>query len=231
MKSISVTIVEDELLIAESIKIFIQERGHQVADICISYEEAIASLAKTPTDLFLLDIRLYGEKSGIDIASYLSEKSDIPFVFLTSQYDELILKQAISTTPFGYLTKPFRKETLWTTIETAYQLSSKNKIVEKNITVFDGRNNHRINTDNIICIKSDHVYIELIIKNSKSITVRGTLTDLFTELDDSVFLMPHRSFVINKSYITSWDQNNIYLEGLIVPISRSRKKDVLDKLG
>ena len=231
MNSISVTIVEDELLIAESIKIFIEERGHQVKDICISYEEALTSLHKSPPDLFLLDIRLYGEKSGIDIASFLSENSPIPFVFLTSQYDELILKQAISTTPFGYLTKPFRKETLWTTIETAYQLSSKNKIVEKNITVFDGRNNHRINTDNIICIKSDHVYIELIIKNSKSITVRGTLTDLFAELDESVFLMPHRSFIINKNYIKSWDQNNIYLEGLIVPISRSRKKEILEKLG
>ena len=51
MKSISVTIVEDELLIAESIRIYLIERGHQVVDICISYEEAIASLNNNPPDI------------------------------------------------------------------------------------------------------------------------------------------------------------------------------------
>ena len=230
MKSISVTIVEDELLIAESIKIFIQERGHQVTDICISYEEAIQSLVKSPPDLFLLDIRLYGEKSGIDIASYLSEHSDIPFVFLTSQYDELILKEAISTTPFGYLTKPFRKETLWTTLEAAYQLASSKKYIENKISLFDGRNTHRVLTEQIIYIKADHVYIEIFLKDSKTITVRNTLSEIFMELKGSLFLMPHRSYIVNRNYIKSWDQNNIYLEEITIPVSRNRKKEIMDSL-
>ena len=230
MKSISVTIVEEELLIAESIRIFLTERGHTVSDICISYEEALKSLNTSPPDIFLLDIRLYGVRSGIDIASYLAEHSDIPYIFLTSQYDEVVLKQAIATTPYGYLTKPFRKETLWTTIESAYQLSSSKKVAEHKISVFDGRNNHRVNTDNIIYIKADHVYIELFLNNSQNILARNTLSDFYVELDNSVFIMPHRSFIVNKNYINSWDQSNIYLSNITIPISRSRRKEIIERL-
>lgn len=230
MKSISVTIVEDELLIAESIKIHLLERGHRVSWICISYEEAIKSLLSSPPDLFLLDIRLYGERSGIDIAEYLSEHSNIPYVFLTSQYDEVILKQAISTSPFGYLTKPFRKETLWTTIETAYQLAAGRKIKENRVSVFDGQQHHRVSIENIVYIKADHVYIELMMNNSQNIIARNTLSEFFSELNDDRFIMPHRSFVVNKNYIESWDKANIYLKQTTIPISRNRSKEITDKL-
>jgi len=230
MQPIFVTIVEDELLIAESIRIHLMERGHQVVNICISYEEAIQSLAASTPDIFLLDIRLYGERSGIDIAAYLAENTEIPYVFLTSQFDEVILKQAISTTPYGYLTKPYRKETLWTTVEAAYQIANKNKKSQSKIFVFDGKNNHRILPENIIYIKSDHVYVELVLNNSPNIIARNTLTDLYSELDVSLFLMPHRSFIVNKNYINSWDKSNLFLTGIAIPISRSRRKEIIESL-
>lgn len=230
MKSISITIVEDELLIAESIRIYLMERGHTVCKICISYEEAIDSLLQSPPDLFLLDIRLYGERSGIDIAKYLSKNSSIPYVFLTSQFDETILKQAISTSPFGYLTKPFRKETLWTTVESAFQLATVHKSKERRIQVFDGQVHHKILVNDIVYIKADHVYIELILDNSQVIIARSTLSEFFVELNDSRFIMPHRSYVVNKNFIESWDKTNIYLNQISIPISRNRCKEIADLL-
>ena len=230
MKSISVTIVEDELLIAESIRIYLIERGHQVVDICISYEEAIASLNNNPPDIFLLDIRLYGDKSGIDVAHHIAQNTSIPYVFLTSQYDEVILKRAITTSPFGYLTKPFRKETLWTTIEASFHLSEGQKSSEVYLQVFDGQKNHKVSLKEIIYIKSEHVYIEIFLNSGESILIRKTITDFLETLNDDNFLMPHRSFIVNTKYINSWDQNNIYLNTVEIPISRSRKKSVLETL-
>jgi len=230
MKAISVTIVEDELLIVESIKIYLNERGHSVAHICISYDEAIASLTQREPDLFLLDIRLYGPKSGIQVAEYIALHTSIPYIFLTSQYDEVILKQAIATSPYGYLTKPFRKETLWTTIEAAYNLAEGQRKADNVIQLFDGQKNHNIPIKEIVCIKSEHIDIKIFLASGESILIRNTITDILETLNSVDFIMSHRSFIVNTKWITSWDQNNIYIKEMEIPISRSRKKGVFDLL-
>ena len=82
----------------------------------------------------------------------------------------------------------------------------------------------------IIYIKSEHVYIEIFLNSGESILIRKTITDFLETLNDDNFLMPHRSFIVNTKYINSWDQNNIYLNTVEIPISRSRKKSVLETL-
>jgi len=48
MNPIKVLIVEDELIIAESIKLYLSERGHITVGMAISYEQAITLIhAKT----------------------------------------------------------------------------------------------------------------------------------------------------------------------------------------
>ena len=52
------------------------------------YEEAISNIENNEPDLVLLDIRLYGQRSGIDVANYLNQRDKkLPFVFLTSQFE------------------------------------------------------------------------------------------------------------------------------------------------
>ena len=68
----------------------------------ISYEEAFQAYNLRRPDLVLLDIRLYGTKSGIDFAAYLKEQvNGPPFIFLSSQNDQKILEQALETNPYG----------------------------------------------------------------------------------------------------------------------------------
>jgi CheY-like chemotaxis protein len=69
--------------------------------MCISYEEAVYSAEHNPPDLFIIDIRLYGEKSGIDLTSYLAEHSIIPYIFLTSQYDSEIVEKPLPPHPLA----------------------------------------------------------------------------------------------------------------------------------
>jgi len=89
MTSINVLIVEDELLIAETIKLYLQERDHKVVGIAISYDEATALIESERPDIALIDIRLYGEKSGIDVANFIKKTGrPVPFVIVSSQYDQ-----------------------------------------------------------------------------------------------------------------------------------------------
>lgn len=65
MKSFNVLVVEDEILIAETIKIYLEERGHQVINIAISFDEALQAYHLRRPDMVLLDIRLYGQNQGL----------------------------------------------------------------------------------------------------------------------------------------------------------------------
>ena len=169
MTPTKVLIVEDELLIAETIRLYLNERGHSVTNIAISFDEAIEFYEEEKPDVILLDVRLYGEKSGIDFANYLAQKkSKVPFVFLTSQFDKRIVESAMTTNPNGYLTKPIQKESLWTTIELAYNQAISIE-TETKLQINDGTKTHVLNSDEILYITSDHVYVKVFLKDQNQI--------------------------------------------------------------
>lgn len=61
-------------------------------------------------------------------------------------------------------------------------------------------------------------------KNDGSETViHGSLKDLETQLPQAAFVRPHRSYIVNMSYITEITRFDIYIaDGGIIPISKAR---------
>ena len=229
MNCINVLIVEDEILIAETIRIYLEERGHFVTDIAISYEEAQSSLQNKRPDLVLLDIRLYGSQSGIDFAKFLIENfNEIPFVYLTSQFDRRILENALETNPNGYLTKPIQKESLWTTVELAYykfsMIQGGNK--KKKIHLNDGHNSFVVDEDDIVYISSEHVYINVFVEDHPPIMIRQSLSNFAKKLNPQKFVQCHRGYVVNIAKLTSWNEKILRINDVEIPVSRSKKADV-----
>lgn len=232
MKRLKVLIVEDEVLIAETIRLYLEEIEHSVTSICISYDEAIESYHINRPDIVLLDIRLYGDKSGIDLAQYLNAAQDKPpYIFLTSQYDKRILDAAIQTLPYGYITKPFVKETLMATIETAYTLYESKTITEEKIEIYDGKLTHLLYVKDILYLQSDHVYIKFILQNGQTILSRMSFQDCFEKLGQTIFFQCHRSYIINLNGVRRWNKEELTLQNNdVIPISRSRKEELILKL-
>jgi len=229
--SFKVLIVEDELLIARSLERYLLQKGYQVVGIAISYEEATALYQTTRPDLSLLDIRLNGTKTGIDVAHFINQEThSTPFLYLTSQIDRNNLAAAKATFPTGYLTKPVQKESLYATIEVAMFKYFSNKKETANITVFDGTTNHNILLKDILFLQSEHIYVQIHLKNNQTIVPRISLKDLLAKLPENQFIQTHRSFAINLQNVSSWDNEHIYLQEKTVPVSRSRKKAVLSYL-
>jgi len=113
MKNYKILIVEDEVIIADTIKRYLTQNGHQVVGNAISYQEAESIYIEKKPDLVLLDIRLSGTKTGIDVAYFIQQQTDPkPFIFLSSQLDSRSLNSAKETFPAGYLSKPIQKNTL-----------------------------------------------------------------------------------------------------------------------
>lgn len=117
--SAAVLIVEDEVLVARDIAQSLAELGFGVAGSVRSGEDALVLAARSPPSLILLDIKLAGALTGIDVAERVRAELQVPFVFLTSHSDDATLDRAKATRPHGYLLKPFNTRDLKSTIEIA----------------------------------------------------------------------------------------------------------------
>lgn len=222
-----ILIVEDEIIIAESIKRYLNSNDiYHVVGIAISYEEAVQLYIETHPDIVLVDVRLYGEKSGIDLARYIqSTKSPCPHIYLTSQLDKITIDSAKTTFPSGYITKPIRKEELHANIEIA--LFTNNSKKAENIEINDGSNNYIINIDKVLYIKSSHIYIHIVPQDDSTIIVRKSLKEIMQKLPNKKWIHPHRSYLVNLDHITMWDNHVIKINNHEIPISRNQRNNTL----
>ncbi len=119
MNATRVMVVEDDVLIAEDIRISLEDMGYRVCAAVTSGEEAMEQAAKQGPAVILMDIVLRGEMDGVEAAERIGREHHIPVVFLTSFADEETLDRARAAGPFGYLVKPFEDRELRATLEMA----------------------------------------------------------------------------------------------------------------
>ena len=119
MKKLRILIVEDELLFAKLVKIYLRDLGHEVAAAVTTGEEAVQMAAQINPDLVLMDIVLGGEMDGIESAGLIYSRFNIPFIYLTSHGDRETRERAELTRPLGYLIKPIKKQELASALDKA----------------------------------------------------------------------------------------------------------------
>ncbi|MCK9150957.1 histidine kinase dimerization/phosphoacceptor domain -containing protein [Methanobacterium alcaliphilum] len=119
MANEKILIVEDEELVAQDIKVILEDLGYEVPAITPSAEEALEKIEESCPDSVLMDIMLEGEMDGIEAAQKISERYDIPVVYLTAYSNQEILQRAKKTEPYGYILKPFQERDLQINIEMA----------------------------------------------------------------------------------------------------------------
>lgn len=131
MTQAQILIVEDTASVAEQIQVLLESLGYTVPAVVASGEEAIEKAAATRPDLILMDIELQGNIDGIEAAQQITDRFDIPIIYVTAYGDEETLQRARITEPFGYLIKPFKARELHTTIEIAlYRHAMAKKLYE-----------------------------------------------------------------------------------------------------
>ena len=119
MKQARVLIVEDEFITAMDLQIHLENLGYEICGKVNTAEEALEALQEAPCDVILMDIMLKGEMTGIEAAAKIRSKYRTPVIYLTANTDPMILAQAKTAEPFGFLIKPFHKKELHANIEMA----------------------------------------------------------------------------------------------------------------
>ena len=227
-----ILIVEDEILIADTIRGYLEDKDYEVVGIAISYDEAIDLIEKEVPDLVLLDIRINGEKTGIAVGKYLNERTiKIPHIYLSSQTDSTHLEKAKSTGPEAFLTKPIQKVSMYMTMEVVLH---NRKILNENhdgiITLKDFENHKNISFNEILFISAEHVYLRIHLKDKKSLVIRNSIKWILDQLPESIFIQVHRSYIVNLQHVREWNSNELIIDEKIIPISRTRRKFVTQQL-
>jgi len=118
-----VMIVEDEVLIAEALRLRLERMGYTVVGVVASGEEALNLVANTTPDLVLMDIRLAGSMDGITAGEHIHSRFRLPVVYLTANSDPETIERVIRSQPYGYISKPIDDATLRSTLSIAFQKS------------------------------------------------------------------------------------------------------------
>ncbi|HEV2044905.1 MAG TPA: response regulator [Sphingomicrobium sp.] len=101
-----VLIIEDEPLTAFDNEVILRDCGLEVVATHDDYEEALAALDREQVDLILSDVRLRGDRTGIDLA-HEAKKRGIPLLFITGYPPDNAHELAI-----GCLLKPYNDRTM-----------------------------------------------------------------------------------------------------------------------
>ena len=101
-----ILIVEDEFIIAEDLKLTLQNFGHEVVSIVSSGEKAIDYADKLTPDIIFMDILLDGEVNGIDAAIKIREKHNVPIVFCSAYIDKVTQRETSQVKPGIFISKP-----------------------------------------------------------------------------------------------------------------------------
>ncbi len=115
----TILIVEDELIVAENISQILQDADYKVCGMASSAAEALEYIHASKPDLLICDIRIKGEKTGIELIREISQTANIRVIYLTAFADMATLKLAADTQPLAYIVKPFTEKQLLTAVAMA----------------------------------------------------------------------------------------------------------------
>lgn len=233
-------ILDDEVVICETLNKYLLELGYEVPDYAMTYDEGVKLIEDESPDLMLLDINIGGEKTGIDLATIIRKYHDIPLVFVSSYSDQATIESAKTIQPNGYLVKPFSKEDLFVAIEVALSnfMSKQSNTSTEERTVKPLSDALFIKQDSLFVkvkfndikfIRSEGVYVE-IMTDSKKYLIRETMKNILDSLPAELFFQIHRSYIVHLQRIDAVNSEFVIIEKEPLPISRSLKDELMNRL-
>lgn len=223
MNKVKIGVVENEMVIADTICLILRKLGYEVLTPAPSYNKALQMIEQGKPDLVLLDINLGGPKDGIDVAQYVRENYTMPVIFLTANSDMATVQRAKQVKPNAYLVKPFTKEDLYSAIEIAIaNFSDAEKDAKREfILVKDGYDFIKVNIKDILYLNSDHNYVTFHLQNGKKLMMRSTMQEMVDRLPQNSFVRLNRSFIINASFVTKVESEKAFIDDLEFPITKA----------
>ena len=153
-----ILIVEDEYIVALDIQNSLERNGFSVAGRADRGERAVQKAGELRPDLILMDIGLRGEIDGIEAATQIRTRFDLPVIFLTAFGNPTVIERARLAEPFAYILKPFEERELISNIQMALYKHRMEKRLRESENKF--RNVIEHSSDGIVLVDAQGKLIE-----------------------------------------------------------------------
>lgn len=200
MEEKTILLIEDDFLNRRLTKKILIENNYRILE-AKNAKETLEILKKESVTLAILDINLgENEQDGITLGKQIKDEFSVPFIYLTAYENQEVIGKAISTSPYSYLTKPFKSSDLIASVEITIRQTSNLQKHKPFILVKDGEYNVKLALDEIDYIESDGNYL-LFYSGKKLYKLRSTIKKMVAELPASTFVQIHRAYIVNKNKV------------------------------
>ena len=224
-------IVDDEPMAREIIASFIEKTPNlELIKMCKNAAEAIIFMQNEVVDLYFLDINM-PEITGLSLAKIINKKARI--IFTTAYRDYAV--DGFNLNVVDYLLKPIAFDRFLQATQKVLDLNinttkEQTKETEPSFMfVRADRKMIKIDFNKILFVESLGDYVK-IFTQTNTIVTRETISNLELKLPSNKFIRIHRSYIISLKEITSYTNEFIEINKKAIPISRSYKESVLQKL-
>lgn len=208
-----ILIIEDDNIIQNYlVKIIKNNYPLWETDTCSTFSQGLAMATDNIYDTFIIDYELdvnTTDKNGINLGiaiSSIAKYKNTSIIFETS-YIEHILNVVNKLNCVYYLIKPYDSTQV---LEMLKKLEN-NIPAQKTISIIDeyGISTY-VNLNDIILVEANHHKLT-ITTSSTTLICKGHSLDTLAKLCEGVLLRCHKSFLVNKDYVSNIDKKTLYV--------------------
>ncbi|MBS1495938.1 MAG: response regulator transcription factor [Bacteroidetes bacterium] len=229
-------IADDDLIYRELTLQQLQLIPHlQCLAVCQNAMEVVSELSKQPADLLILDVEMPG-LTGIQLAKSLTK---LPLIIFISSH-LLYAVDAYEVDAIDYLVKPVTPERLIRAIEKARSLHEMKNSMTADEAIKNVAGDHFFIKDKSSYIKilySDVVYIQslgdfvnIFLENGDKKIALVSMKSIEQQLPSDNFIRISRSYIVNKTKITSLDNDMVSLNKIQLQIGKTYAEDVIQTI-
>ncbi len=247
MNKVSISILEDDMIVAAEIAMQLTKMGYEVTGILARGEEVPDHLAKNKVDLLLVDINLKGTLDGVQTVERLRENgTDTGVIYVTANIDETTYSRAKRTKPEAFIAKPFKRLDLARAVELALiRMASDDHdlpeikhddaipayVLDDRIFVKYRDQMVKVFLHDILFAEADRNYCKVFTAD-RDYLMTLPLKTFEIKLNSDRFLRIHRSYIVNLAKVDSLSDHCEFVNigPRTLPVSRSYKDELMQRL-
>lgn len=225
-----VIIIDDSQPSVELIQTMLEEyfSNIQVVGVFTNPSEGLKKLEELSPDVIFLDIEM-PELNGIEFLELMPENLDIEIVIISGKQDYAY--EGIKHGVAYYLVKPISILSMNLCIQRLLTRINEKPASRKRNMIVVNRHDKLIllRTDQIVALKADGPYCEIITKSNETVASSKPIGYYDNLLPQNKFYKVHRSIVINTDFVTELlkEANGegviVLSNGMKIPISRMKR--------
>ena len=206
----TILLVEDELGIRETVKIFLKSQNYEVIE-AENGKEGLIALQNNDIHLAIVDIMM-PVMDGLTMTMKLREVSDIPVIFLTAKTEDIDKITGLNLGADDYITKPFEPMELIARVNSNLRRYEQILNLKGNI---QKPNNQLIVGGLVLDQETKEVFV-----NGQSVR----LTKKEFQILELLMSYPGKVYSAEEIYESIWEETAINTETIMVHVRRLREK-------